>query len=135
MDDNKLIELSKEILDLRGKTLDKRINDFLKNNTKIYCKGLNKRPVFIDEYLFFIDSRNSPDKNHRKKAFFSCIELIKKVGKDNITNLKNNSGKISYEFKGITPNGNLVGVHIVDFSIKKDKKLKLVSTFWDSKKA
>jgi len=64
---------------------------------------LNRRPVFIDEYLFNIDSRNSPDKNHRKQCFFSCIELLKKVRKENLTNTRINGGKISYEFKGITP--------------------------------
>lgn len=136
MIEEKLIVLSKEILDLKWKTLDKKINDFLNNNSKIICKWLNKRPVFISEYLNFTDSRNSSDRNHRKKAFFSCIELIKKVREENITNIKNNSWKISYEFKGFTLKWNLVWVHIEERIDKnKNKVLKLISTFWSSKKA
>lgn len=131
----KVIVLKTEISNLRWKSLEKRISSFLDNTQKIPCKWLNRRPIFIDEYLLSIDSRNSPDKNHRKQCFFPCIELIKKVRKEHLTNTRKNGWKISYEFKWITPKWNIVTVHIIDYSSKKDKKLKLISTFWDNKKA
>lgn len=135
MDNTKVLKVNVEISNLRWKSLEKIIRNYLKSNKKVYCKWLNKRPIFIDEYLYFIDSRNSWDKNHRKKAFFAWIYLIKNVQKENITNTKKNWWKISYEFKWITPNWNLIWVHIVEFITKKDKKLKLISTFWEPKKA
>ncbi len=130
----KIINLKTEISNLRWKALEKIISEFLQCNKKIFCKWLNKRPVFIDEYLYFTNSRNSSDKNHRKMSFFSWIELMKIVKKENITNIKKVWWKISYEFKWYTPKWNLIWVHILEFSNKKDKKLKLVSTFWDNKK-
>jgi hypothetical protein len=131
----KIIKLKTEISNLRWKSLGKRISDFLNSTQKVPCKWLNKRPVFVDEYLLFTDSRNSPDKNHRKQCFFSCIELLKKVKKEHLTNMRVNGWKVSYEFKWITPKWSLVTVHIIEFSSKKDKKLKLISTFWDNKRA
>ena len=135
MKKEKIFYLKTEISSLRWKWLEKIIMQFLKSNKKIICKWLNKRPVFIDEYLFFTSSRNSADKNHRKQAFFSWIELLKVVKKGNITNIKITWWKKSYEFKWITPKWNLVWVHILEFTTKKDRKLKLISTFWDNKKA
>jgi len=132
---NIIIDLKTEVSSLRWKALEQRIKRFIKKSWKIFCKWLNKRPIYIDEYLYFIGSRNGSDKNHRKRSFFSCIELIKQVKKENLTNKKVSWKKISYEFKWITPKWYLVWVHIVELSDKKNKKLKLMSTFWNKKKA
>lgn len=131
-----IIKLKKDVINLRWKTLEKFIKDYIKSwNIKIICKWINRRPVYIDEYLLMTNSRKSWDKNHRKQCFFSAIELIKRVNKNNLTNFKEIDWKISYEFLWITPSWKKVWVHIVEFKDNKDKKLKLVSTFWDEKKA
>ena len=43
--------------------------------------------------------------------------------------IKEPTGELSFEFKGITPSGEVVGVHIRQEIEGKDKKLYLVSTF------
>ena len=125
------IILKTEISNLKWKSLEKMISQFLKNNNKIICKWLNKRPVFIDEYIRYTLNRN--DWHNRIKAFFSSIELIK--NSQNITNFQKEwKNLFSYEFKWITPKWNIVWVHIKEFNNWKDKILKLISNFWDNKK-
>ena len=129
-----LPRLDIEILNLKSKALSNRIQRYIDSHKKVICKWLNRRPIFIDEYLFFTESRKSSDKNHRKQSFFAWIDLIKKVTKEDLTNKREQWGKMNYEFKWLTPRGNLVSVHIVEFSNGKDKKLKLMSTFWKENK-
>ncbi len=131
MKKEKTIKLKTEISNLRGKALEKRIQTFLNSNNKIICKWLNRRPVFISNYLKDVWLRN--DGHNRMKAFFSSIELIKKA------KIISDSQRIwrklfSYEFKWFTPKWNLVWVHIKEFREAKNKTLKLISNFRDNKK-
>jgi hypothetical protein len=123
-----------EISNLWNKILNKNIQVYLLNNKKIFCKWLNRRPVFIDKFLEFSGQRWWNDENHRKKAFFSAVELIKKVHSENLSNNDFQQGDKSYEFKWITPKWRLVGVHIKELNESWDKILRLVSVFWKEKK-
>lgn len=127
----KIINLKTEISNLRWKSLEKRIKTFLDSNKKIICKWLNRRSVFVDDYLKNISLRN--DWHNRMKAFFSSIELIKKA--KIITDSQRIWRKLfSYEFKWLTPKWNLVWVHIKESIDWKNKTLILISNFWDNKK-
>ncbi|MCR4290937.1 MAG: hypothetical protein NUV86_11840 [Candidatus Scalindua sp.] len=58
------------------------------------------------------------------------MELLRRVKKNDITNkFIESSGETAFEFKGITPDGVLVGVHISEILERKDRKLYLISTF------
>ncbi|MDQ7023623.1 MAG: hypothetical protein Q9M97_09095 [Candidatus Gracilibacteria bacterium] len=72
MSKNTYIKLKTEISNLRGRALEKRINTYLKGNKKIFCKGINKRRIFIEEYLKITLGRN--DGHNRMRAFFPSIE-------------------------------------------------------------
>lgn len=131
MREEKIVKLNIEISNLRWKALEKLIKKYLISNKKIYCKWLNKRPVFIDNYLEITISRN--DWHNRMRAFSSSIELIKSAKK--ITDSQSIWNNLfSYEFKWVTPKWNLVWVHIKEFNDWKNKILRIISNFWDNKK-
>ena len=125
------IRLQTEISNLRWKALEKRIISFLNKNSKIICKGINRRPVFLDEYLNSTLSRN--DWHNRMKSFFSSVELIKN-SKETTDTQKIWNNLFSYELKWKTPKWYLVWVHIKEKNEWKNKILKLISNFWDNKK-
>ncbi len=125
------IKLKTEISNLKWKTLEKIIKSYLNKNKKIFCKWINKRPVFINDFLNITLKRN--DWNNRMRAFTPSIELIKKS--KIITNIQKNWNNLfSYEFKWKTPKWYLVWVHIKEIKVWKNKILKLISIFWDNKK-
>ncbi len=66
---------------------------------------------------------------HRQK-FFAGVELLRKAKAHDMTDkIKEPAGDPSFEFKGITPDGILVGIHIREEIEGSDKKLYLISTF------
>lgn len=125
-----MIILKTAISTRRGKSLDLEIETkILKVKGKVIFAGLgSRRPVFFSKYLEATNNRR--DKIRRKQKFFAALELLRRVKKNDRTNkLKESSGETAFEFKGKTPDGVLVGVHIREISERKDRKLYLISTF------
>ena len=82
----------------------------ISENNKVICKALNRRSVFLDKYLNA--SNNRRDKTRRKQCFQAALELIKEAtDADLISERKENIG-ISYWFKGLLSNGNILNIHI-----------------------
>jgi len=124
-----MINLKTKISMRKGKSLDKSIQEKIETlKGKIIFKGFGqKRPLFLTKYLEAINRR---DGTRRKQKFFAALELLRKVSKHDMTNcFKCLNGEISFEFKGITSDDILVGVHIREILERKDRKLYLISTF------
>lgn len=124
----KIVKLKTEFSPRKGKALEKEINEIISRKGKVAFWGLgNKRPIFLNKYL---ETTKRHDKNRRRQKFISALELLSRVKKKHMTDkIKEPTGRYSYEFKGITPSGKLVGVHIREEIERKDKKLYLISTF------
>ncbi len=127
--EDKKVKLERNILNLWNKVTKQEIQKYISKHDKIFSKAFNRRPVFLDEFLEISEKRWGNDENHRRRAFFSVVELIKKAEKNNITNTENGI-VTSYELKWITPDGKIVGAHIKEFLEDKNRKLKLISIFW-----
>jgi len=126
-----IIKLKWEVLNRKWKSLEKEISIFINKNKKIICKWLNKRKLYISDFL--ISNRIRKDKNNRLLCFYTAIELIKKA--EHTTNRQILWKNLySYEFKWITNKNNIIWVHIKEFKEWKDKILKLTSIFWTNKK-
>ena len=124
----KILELKKEISVKAGIVLNCEIESYIQEKKKIPCKGLNRRPIFLDKYLEATKGRI--DKTRRRQKFWPGLELIRRAKLEDMTNkMKEPTGETSFEFKGITPGGESVGVHIREILEGKDKKLYLISTF------
>ncbi|KMP11498.1 hypothetical protein UZ36_04160 [Candidatus Nitromaritima sp. SCGC AAA799-C22] len=94
----------------------------------IPCKGLNRRPVFLIKYLEATHGRR--DQTRRRQRFLAGVELLRRAKIEDITDqIKEPTGEPAFEFKGITPKGEVIGVHIREEIEGKDKKLYLISTF------
>ena len=130
MHEEKKIELSYEISNLGNKTLKDEIEKYTKKHKKIFCKWLNRRPVFIENFLEYSQERWGSDENHRRKAFFPAMELLHLAEVENLTNKVQEGWCTAYEFKWVTPKWRLVWVHIKDFTEAWDKILRLISIFW-----
>lgn len=122
-----IIKLETEISGKQGVFLNTEIENYIVQKKKVICKGLNKKPVFLSKYLEATNNRR--DKTRRKQKFWPALELITKLKGKNLVYQKHEQKGISYEFKGITPNGIEVSVHIREELIGKDRKLFLISTF------
>lgn len=85
--EEKLFKIKHEISNRQSRQIRNDIEKTFIKNRKIICKWLNKRFVFIDDYLNCIGTMN--DKNYRIRSFYSWLELIKNVTKENITSIKN----------------------------------------------
>lgn len=124
-----MINLKTKISMRKGKFLDKLIEEKIQSlKGKVIFKGLGKmRPVFLEIYM---DAMNRRDGTRRKQKFFAGLELLKKVSKEDMTDSpREPNGEFAFEFKGMTFEGILVGVHIREIIERKDKKLYLISTF------
>lgn len=125
-----MLKLKTALATQKGKLLDHVIEkEILRREGKIAFRGLGKRrPVFLTKYLEA--NENRIDKNRRKQKFFAGLELLKRAQLEDMTDkIKEPTGELSFEFKGIAPNEELVGVHIREVMERKDKKLYLISTF------
>jgi len=123
-----MIKLKKETSPKQGDGLTRAIQKFIRQKPKVVCPGLNRRPVSLTKYLEATQNRSK--RVRRRQKFWACIELIGKVKDVDMTDeIKEPTGELSFEFKGITPSGEVVGVHIRQEIEGKDKKLYLVSTF------
>lgn len=116
--------LRTEISTQKGARLEKLVQVFLQANSKIKCRSLGYRPVFLTKYLASVNSR--PDKTRRKQAFFAGIELVRRA------NFEFAAVATQFELKGLTPRGQIVGVHIREEydAERHDRKLFLISTFF-----
>lgn len=123
-----MIKLKTNLSNKHGYSLLLEINNLTEKKVKIYCKALNRRPVYLTKYIEC--TKNRKDKNHRRKSLSAGIELIKKVKLEDMTNkfLEPNNC-LSYEFQGILPSGAIMGVHIREENKKGNKTLYLTSTF------
>ncbi|MGR3218426.1 MAG: hypothetical protein ACUZ8H_01230 [Candidatus Anammoxibacter sp.] len=122
-----IVQLKTEASRKQGTSLRREIEECISRKKKVFCKGLNKRPVFLIKYLEATNNRR--DKTRRRQLFFAGLKLIVKVKKTDLISKQKTQLGISCGFKGITPNGVIVNVHIREESTVKDKKLFLVSTF------
>lgn len=124
-----MILLKKEVSLKTGASLNREIKELIKRKKRIICKALNKRPVFLDKYLDAVNNRR--DRTHRKKRFIPAIELIAQVVENDLISKKKTHNGFSYGFKGITPHGIMVNIHIREEieKGKKDKRLFLITTF------
>lgn len=60
----------------------------------------------------------------------TAVELLRRAKIEDITDqIKEPSGETAYELKGITPKGEIIGVHIREEIEAKDRRLYLISTF------
>jgi len=123
-----MIKLKKEISIKQGNALNRDIKEYIQRRPKVMCNGLNGRPVFLTKYLEATHRRM--DRTRRRQRFFVGLDLLRKVKTDDITDkIKEPTGEPSFEFKGITPSGEIVGVHVREEIEGKNRKLYLISTF------
>lgn len=122
-----IIRLKTEISIKSGVSLSRDIEKLIKQKKRVLCKGLGRRPIFLSKYLVIVSKRR--DKTRRKQKLFTALELIGKVKKEDITSIKKTHFGISYEFKGITPKGVEVTIHISDELRGNDRMLFLTSTY------
>ena len=113
------VQLKTEVSQKQGASLNKEIEGCISRKKKVFCKGLNKRPIFLTKYLEATNNRR--DKTRRKRLFFAGLELVVKVRKSDLISKQKNQLGMAYGFKGITPSGDVVNVHIREESIGKDK--------------
>lgn len=123
-----MLKLKTDISTKQGVALKREIKEYIQRRPKVMCKGFNGRPVFLTKFLEATHGRL--DQTRRRQRFFAGLDLLRKVRPDDITNqVKDASGDPLFEFKGITPNGEAVGVHIREEIEGKNRKLYLISTF------
>ena len=123
-----MLKLKTEISVKTGIALNCEIESYIQAKKKLPCKGLNRRPIFLDKYLEATKGRI--DKTRRRQKFWPGLELIRRAKPEDMSNrIKEPTGELSFEFIGETPSGELVGVHIREVVEGKDKKLYLISTF------
>ncbi len=73
--------------------------------------------------------KNRRGKTRRKQSFFAGIELITKVSATDLTTKQKTQNGMSYGYRGATPKGVIVNVHIREELDGKDRKLFFISTF------
>ncbi len=108
-------------------TLKKYLNDFLEIHSYIKCKGLKGRRVFLDKLPEVITKRK--DARNRLECFLVGIDILKKSAH---VQQRNYNGFKEYEFIGLSAEGKKVFIHLREEAIKKDKKLFLVSTYYQN---
>ena len=123
-----MLKLKTEISIKTGVALNREIESYVQEKKKVPCKGLNRRPIFLDKYLEATKGRT--DQTRRRQKFWPGLELLRRAKPEDLTDrMKEPTGETSFEFKGISPGGELVGVHIREVVDGKNKKLYLISTF------
>ena len=123
-----MLKLKTEISVKKGDSLQKEIKTEIQRRPIVTCKALNRRGVVLAKYLDATHGRI--DKTRRRQKFWAGVELLRKATAEDITNhITEPMGDIAFEFKGITPSGKIVAVHIREEIEGKDKKLYLISTF------
>ncbi len=123
-----MIKLTTDISIKQGVTLNRDIREYVERRPKVMCKGLNGRPVFLTKYL--VTTKGRLDKNRRRQRFFAGLDLLRKIRWEDTTDqIQEPLGNASFEFKGITPKGETVGVHVREETEGKNRRLYLISTF------
>ena len=123
-----MLKLKTDISIKRGDPLQKEIKAEIQRRPIITCKVLNRRGVVLAKYLEATHGRI--DKTRRRQKFWAGLELVHKATEENITNqIREPMGDTAFEFKGVTPSGKIVTVHIREEVEGKDRKLYLISTF------
>ncbi len=123
-----IIKLRTEVSAKKGDPLHREIKAYIQKKPMVPCKGLNRRLVFLTKYIDATHGR--PDKTRRRQRFFAGVELLRRAKLEDMTDqIKEPTGEPAFEFKGITSNGEVVGVHVREEVEGKDKKLYLISTF------
>ena len=123
-----MLKLKTEISPKCGDALYRDIKVYIQKKPTIICKGLNRRRVLLIKYLDATHGRI--DKTRRRQKFRAGVELIQKATATDMTNqIIEPSGDRAFEFKGTTPSGKIVTVHIREEIEDKDRRLYLISTF------
>ncbi len=105
--------------------LIRKLDKFLKNNQKVYCKSL-KRTVFLDKLPDAILKRKQ-SATKRLQRFFVSIDILKNQKKYFIREYK---GCLEYEIIGLDQNNKKVYIHLrEELSIKKDRMLFFISCY------
>lgn len=117
---------SKQIISNHSKhTLAKRLEIFLQENHRIYCRAL-KRNISLEKLPEAILSRRK-SATVRLQRFFVAIDILSRA--KNYT-VRESKGCLEYEILGMDLNHEKVYIHLrEELSIKKDRILFFVSCY------
>ena len=122
-----MINLKTDISSKRGNGLTGGIRKFIQQKPRIISPGLNRRAVLLTKYVEA--SKNRRNRTLRRQRFFCGVELLRKATKSDLICTRETQSGMSYEFKGTTPSGEEITIHIREEIKGKDKLLYLISTF------
>ena len=119
---------SREFIEKKStNALKQYLVEFLKANSFIRCKALKNRKVFLNKLPDAITKRQNA--SSRLRCFWVAMDILKK---SNGVNHRVCDGKKEYEVWGFSAEGKKVYIHLREEVTKKDKRLFLISTYYQA---